>query len=96
MKYLTMILTFYVIHWIWTRELTCLFCLFFVFAAMAHKETNNWKDHRWWIMAEEAKMPMLWITSHAVVEGRDWLALGKVFWQILNIIPSGTDFRSSI
>jgi hypothetical protein len=47
-------------------------------------------------MAEEAKLPILWITSHAVVEGRDWLALGKVFWQILNIIPSGTDFRSSI
>ena len=34
--------------------------------------TNNWKDHGWWIMAEEAKMPMLWITSHDVVEGRHW------------------------
>jgi hypothetical protein len=34
------------------------------------KVTNDWKDYRWWIMAEEAEMPMLWITSHAVVEGR--------------------------
>jgi hypothetical protein len=33
--------------------------LFFVFAAMAHKVTNNWKDHEWWIMAEDAEMPML-------------------------------------
>jgi hypothetical protein len=25
-------------------------------------------------MAREAKMPMLWITGHVVVEGRHWLA----------------------
>jgi hypothetical protein len=46
---------------------------------------------RWWIMAEEAEMPMLWITSHAAVEGRHWSALAKVFGQILSITPSGTD-----
>jgi hypothetical protein len=45
--------------------------MFFVFAAMALKVTNDWKDHEWWIMAKEAEMPMLWITSHAVVEGRN-------------------------
>jgi hypothetical protein len=39
---------------------------------MALKVTNDWKDHGWWIMAKEAEMPMLWITSHAVVEGRHW------------------------
>jgi hypothetical protein len=62
-----------------------------VFAAMAHKGTNDWKDHGWWIMAEEAEMSMLWITSHAVVEGRQWSALGKVFGQILSITSSGID-----
>jgi hypothetical protein len=39
---------------------------------MALKVTNDWDDHGWWIMAEEAEMPMLWITSRAVVEGRHW------------------------
>jgi hypothetical protein len=39
---------------------------------MTLKVTNDWNDHGWWIMAEEAEMPMLWITSHAVVEGRHW------------------------
>jgi hypothetical protein len=38
-------------------------------------------------------MPMFWITSHAVVEGRHWSALGKVFGQILSITPLGTDFQ---
>jgi hypothetical protein len=42
-------------------------------------------------MAEEAEMLMLWITSHAVVEGRHWSALGKVFKQIRSITPLGTD-----
>jgi hypothetical protein len=46
--------------------------LFFVFAALVLKVTNDSKDHGWWIMAEEAEMPMLWITSHAVVEGQHW------------------------
>jgi hypothetical protein len=27
------------------------------------------KDHRWWIMAEKAEKPMLWITDHVVLEG---------------------------
>jgi hypothetical protein len=62
-----------------------------VFAAMAHKVINDWKDHWWWIMAEEVEMPILWITSHAVVEGQHWLALGKVFGQFRSIIPSRTD-----
>jgi hypothetical protein len=35
--------------------------------------------------------PMLWITTYAVVEGRHWSALGKVFGQILSITPSGID-----
>jgi hypothetical protein len=39
---------------------------------MVLKVRNDWKDHGWWIMAEEAEMPVLWITSHAVVEGRHW------------------------
>jgi hypothetical protein len=39
---------------------------------MALKVTSDWNDHKWWIMAEEAEMPMLQITSHAVVEGRHW------------------------
>jgi hypothetical protein len=45
---------------------------------MALKVTNDWKDHGWWIMAEEAKMPMLWITSHAVVKA-DIGSLGEQF-----------------
>jgi hypothetical protein len=63
----------------------------FVFAAMAQNVTNDWKDHRWWNMAKEVEIPMLWITSHVVVEGRHWSALGKVFGEILSITPSGTD-----
>jgi hypothetical protein len=39
---------------------------------MAYKVTNDWKDHGWWIIAKEAEIPMLWITSHVVVEGRHW------------------------
>jgi hypothetical protein len=39
---------------------------------MALKVTNHWKDHGCWIMAEEAEMPMLWITSHAFVKGQHW------------------------
>jgi hypothetical protein len=62
-----------------------------VFAATAHKVKNDWKDHGWWIMAKEAEMPMLWITSHVVVEGQHWSALGKVFEQIHSITPSRTD-----
>jgi hypothetical protein len=91
MKYPMLILIFYVIHWIWTRHLTCVFCFFSVFAAMAQKVTNDWKDHGRWIMAEAAQMPMLWITTYAVVEGQHWSALGKVFGQILSITPLGTD-----
>jgi hypothetical protein len=91
MKYLMMIFIFHVVHWVWISDLTCLFCLFSVFAAMALKVTNDWKDHEWWIVAEEAEMPMLWITMHAIVEGRHWLALGKVFEQILMITPSGSN-----
>jgi hypothetical protein len=34
-------------------------------------------------MAEEAEKPMLWITNHAVLEGRHWSALEKEFGQIL-------------
>jgi hypothetical protein len=34
--------------------------------------TNDWKDHMWWIMAEAAQMPMLWITTYVVVEGQHW------------------------
>jgi hypothetical protein len=62
-----------------------------MFAAMASKMTNNWKDHGWRIVAEGVEMPMLWITMHAIVEGRHWLALGKVFEQILMITPSGSN-----
>jgi hypothetical protein len=91
MNYLMMIFIFHVVHWVWISDLICLFCLFSVFAAMAPKVTNNWKDHGWWIVAEEAEMPMLWITMHAIVEGRHWSALGKVFGQILMITPSGSD-----
>jgi hypothetical protein len=91
MKYLMMIFIFHVIHWIWISDLTCLFHLFSVFAAMVPKVTNDWKDHRWWIVAEEAKMPMLWITMHGIVEGRHWSALGKVFGQILMITSSGSN-----
>jgi hypothetical protein len=36
---------------------------------MALKVTNDWNDHGWWIIAEEAEMLMLWITSHVV---RHW------------------------
>jgi hypothetical protein len=42
-------------------------------------------------MAEVAHMPMLWITTYAMVEGRHWLAMEKVFGQILSITPSGTE-----
>jgi hypothetical protein len=62
-----------------------------MFAAMAQKVTNDWKDHGWWIMAEAAQTLMLWITTYAVVEGRHWSAVGKVFEQILSITPSGTE-----
>jgi hypothetical protein len=41
-------------------------------------------------MPEAAQTPVLWITTYAVVEGRHWLAMEKVFGQILNITPSGT------
>jgi hypothetical protein len=46
--------------------------LVFVFVAMALKVTNDSHDLGWWIMVEEVEMPMLWITSHAVVEGQHW------------------------
>jgi hypothetical protein len=71
-KYPMLILIFNVIHWIWARHLTCVFCFFSVFATMAQKVTNDWKDQGWWIMAEAAQTPMLWITTYAVVEGRRW------------------------
>ena len=91
MKYLMMIFIFHVIHWIWILDLTYLFHLFSVFAAMAPKVRNDWKDHGWWIVAEEAEMPMLRITMHTIVEGRHWSALGKVFEQILMITPLESD-----
>jgi hypothetical protein len=50
---------------------------------MATNAKEEWKDHGWWIMAEEAEKPMLWITNHAVLEGRHWSALEKEFGQIL-------------
>jgi hypothetical protein len=43
-------------------------------------------------MAEEVAKPMLWITDHAVLEGRYWSALGKEFGEILQITTSGSDF----
>jgi hypothetical protein len=58
---------------------------------MAPKVINNWKDPKWWIVAEEVEMPMLWITMHAIVEGRHWSTLEKVFRQILMITPLGSD-----
>ena len=63
----------------------------FVFAAMAQNVTNDWKDHGWWNMAKEAEIPMLWIISHVVVEGRHWLMLEIVFGEIFNITPLGID-----
>jgi hypothetical protein len=60
---------------------------------MATNAKKEWKDHGWWIMAEEAEKPMLWITDHAVLEGRHWLALGKEFGEILQITTSGSDFQ---
>ena len=42
-------------------------------------------------MAKVAQMPMLWITTYAVVEGRHWFAVGKVFGNILNITPLGIE-----
>jgi hypothetical protein len=35
---------------------------------------------------------MLWITDHAVLEGRHWSALGKEFGETLQITTSGSDF----
>jgi hypothetical protein len=52
---------------------------------MATNAKEEWKDHRGWIMAEEAEKPMLWITDHAVLEGRYWSALGKEFGEILHL-----------
>jgi hypothetical protein len=63
-----------------------------VFAAMATNTKEEWKDHRWWIMAKEAEKPMLWITDHAVLEGRHWSTLGKEFGEILQITTLGSDF----
>jgi hypothetical protein len=63
-----------------------------VFAAMATNGKEEWKDHGCWIMAEEAEKPMLWITDHAVLEGRQWSALGKEFGEILEITTSKSDF----
>jgi hypothetical protein len=37
---------------------------------MAFNAKEEWKDNGWWIMAEEAEKPMLWIIDHAVLEGR--------------------------
>jgi hypothetical protein len=50
---------------------------------MATNAKEEWKDHEWWIMAEEAEKPMLWITDHAMLEGRHWSVLGKEFEEIL-------------
>jgi hypothetical protein len=59
---------------------------------MATNAKEEWKDHGWWIMAEKVEKPMLWITDHAVLEGRHWSVLGKEFGQILQITISRTDF----
>jgi hypothetical protein len=58
---------------------------------MATNAKEECKDHGWWIMAEEAEKPMLWITDHAVLEVRHWSALGKEFGEILHITTSGSD-----
>jgi hypothetical protein len=41
-----------------------------LFAVMATNAKEEWKDHGWWIMVEEVEKSMLWITDHAVLEGR--------------------------
>ena len=62
---------------------------FYVFAGMALKVGNEWKEHGWWIHVDTTQKPMLWITSYTMVEGRHWSAMGKSFGEILTISPSG-------
>lgn len=59
---------------------------------MAPKTHNEWVKHGWWISAEESEQPMLWITEHAVIEGRHWCALAKKFGHILNISPATNEY----
>ena len=63
---------------------------FYVFAGMALKVGNEWKEHGWWIQVDTTQKPMLWITSYIVVEGRHWFAVGKSFGEILTISPLGS------
>ena len=43
-------------------------------------------------MATEPGKALLWITNHAVVEGKHWSTIGKQFGEILQIISFGKDF----
>jgi len=56
-------------HNLSTLGIICVFiCL--VCAVMALKTLNEWKEHGWWIEAENPLKPMLWITEQAILEGR--------------------------
>ena len=63
---------------------------FYVFARMALKVGNEWKEHGWSIQVNTTQKPMFWIMSYIVVEGRHWFAVGKSFGEILTISPLGS------
>jgi hypothetical protein len=58
---------------------------------MAPKTMNKWKEHEWWVEAENSLKPMLWITQHAILEGCHWATLSTSFGHILSIGTAPND-----